>query len=364
MGAQAFSIEFLYNPITFQSLVSAMGDASSSMLDPSSAKADAILVQAAEGRGILQGGEFISSSVHARHTPALIAKAAYQGFLPMSHHRTLLLKLHRSRCMLAPEAAHVGRQSRKKASQFRLSINEAFSEVVKGVQGHTYTNSPGDCWLHDELARMYLAVNQLPDAVRRGVAFHSVELWHKESGRLVAGEIGYTVGAIYSSCTGFALKEEFPGAGTLQLVALARLLQKNGFVLWDLGMGMDYKKELGGKMQSRASWIGAVRALREVPVALHSPEDTLTIKDLLATSAEQLVPDDVDAAAKAHQLLASAVPPAAAGRCEQPARPSKVMDEAISQLIAMGFPKAQAREALQVADGNADRAVALLLGDT
>jgi hypothetical protein len=39
------------------------------------------------------------------------------------------------------------------------------------------------------------------------------------------------------------------------------------------------------------------------------------------------------------------------------------LEEAVSSMTAMGFPEAQAREALEVTHGDPDRAVALLLGD-
>lgn len=260
----------------------------------------------------------------------MIAKAAWQGFLPMYEkgQGIVLLKLHRSRCTLSPGAVHVGKQSRKKASQFRISVNEAFSEVVKGVQEHTFTEEPGDCWLANEFAEMYRLVNSLPESARRGVAFHSIELWHKESGRLAAGELGYTVGSIYSSCTGFALKHDFPGSGTCQLVALGKLLESCGFELWDLGMELDYKIELGGKMQPRASWIAQVRRLRDTPTFLSSPPDSSSVKELLAAAPKR---EEVEA-------------------------------KTLKQVMEMGFEEASAKKALEAASWNLEQAVASLVG--
>ncbi|SOV84221.1 Leu/Phe-tRNA protein transferase,putative [Plasmodium sp.] len=59
-----------------------------------------------------------------------------------------------------------------------------------------------------------------------------------------AGEIGNTVGSIYTSLTGFQRKS---CAGTIQLCALAKLLEIQKFELWDLGMLLPYKKDIGSK---------------------------------------------------------------------------------------------------------------------
>eukprot|EP00931_Biecheleriopsis_adriatica_P105371 TRINITY_DN79927_c0_g1_i1.p1 TRINITY_DN79927_c0_g1~~TRINITY_DN79927_c0_g1_i1.p1 ORF type:complete len:342 (-),score=65.89 TRINITY_DN79927_c0_g1_i1:6-1007(-) len=263
--------------------------------------ADAVFAEAADTGKDLQQGEWLRFPLKPSESPALIAKAAWNGFLPMSSSRSrvLLCKLHQSRCLLAPEAVHVGRQSRKRAAQFRISVDQAFPAVVEAIQKHTWTNRPGDCWLTSEFAEVYLAVMQLPDSIRRGVTFHSVELWHTESGTLAAGEVGYTVGAIYTSATGFALKDEFPGAGTVQLVALGKLLQRCGFRLWDLGMAVDYKLQLGAKMFPRASWIACVRRLRDMRVVLSSAAVAdLSVKELLLSSSEDGAEDDAAAGLK------------------------------------------------------------------
>ena len=85
--------------------------------------------------------------------------------------------------------------------------------------------------------------------------FLSIELWHSETGDLVAGEIGYTCGSVYSSCTGFSIKDKYPGAGCVQLAALGAWLAKRGFKVWDLGMELDYKF-LGHEMSpTKGLWV-------------------------------------------------------------------------------------------------------------
>lgn len=78
---------------------------------------------------------------------------------------------------------------------------------------------------------------------------HSVEVWSE--GKLVAGELGYVVGSIYTSLTGAYTLE---GAGGVQLVALGKLLEKLGFSIWDFGMEMNYKIELGASSVPREKW--------------------------------------------------------------------------------------------------------------
>merc|ERR1712150_302417 len=91
------------------------------------------------------------------------------------------------------------------------------------------------------------------------------------------------------------------------------------------GMDMDYKRQLGGKMQPRASWISAVRATREFPVLLHSPEEALTTRDLLVVSTEQEAAEDAEVAVKGQQLLLAALTPTAAAHCAALTPTSRVM---------------------------------------
>ena len=49
---------------------------------------------------------------------------------------------------------------------------------------------------------------------------------------------------VYTSFTGF-FDKDYSGAGTVQLLAMARLLQEAGFAFWDLGQELAYKLDLG-----------------------------------------------------------------------------------------------------------------------
>jgi Leu/Phe-tRNA-protein transferase len=83
-----------------------------------------------------------------------------------------------------------------------------------------------------------------------------------EKWRLVAGELGFAVGATYTSLTGFT---DESGAGSVQLAALGRWLLSRGYQLWDLGMEMKYKIDLGAALVPRHRFVRAVRLLQADP---------------------------------------------------------------------------------------------------
>lgn len=212
-------------------------------------------------------------------THALIALLVWHGYLPMATRSgaadLLLGKIHFERCVLAPSEIHIGRKARKRAQGFELRINSDFDLTVQNIQKFTFTQRPGDCWLSNALSRAYQAVGNSASPFRRGgIAFHSIELWDVKSQEMAAGEIGYTCGGCYSSCTGFCNKDRFPGSGTVQLSVLGKWLERCGFDAWDLGQEMAYKKDLGGNMIKRAEWASKIRAIRTREVVLASPAGT------------------------------------------------------------------------------------------
>jgi len=212
--------------------------------------------------------EFLVSPLDHQKTPELVAALVFHGFLPMGGRmyssQVLFPKIHHKRCIVRPADVHVPKKVLKRAKEYRLSVDQAWQEVVRLIVRHTYTYKSGDNWLSSGLVATYERVATLPSSLRRGVCFHSIELWHVASDNLVAGEIGCTAGGVFTSLTGFCLKEKFSGSGMVQLIALAALLRRCGFMLWDLGMEMPYKLELGARSVPRAEWLRQQRVLREL----------------------------------------------------------------------------------------------------
>ncbi|KAJ0401502.1 hypothetical protein ATCC90586_001534 [Pythium insidiosum] len=197
--------------------------------------------------------------------PLLLCHLMYEGFLPIaSEYRDqcfLLPKLHRQRCMLLLETPeHVPKSVKKRGKKYKLVLNKDFDGVVKGC--HAQHGIP---WLYPPIVAGFKA---LFDAGMQGVElfpgrrvrFYSVELLDVVTNELVAGELGYTVGKVYTSLTGFS---RVSGAGTVQLHALSKLLYLSGMELWDLGMSMPYKMGLGASDVARDEFLGHLYRWRE-----------------------------------------------------------------------------------------------------
>lgn len=78
------------------------------------------------------------------------------------------------------------------------------------------------------------------------------------AGEPVAGELGYAVGRVYVSLSGFFRRErpEWNNYGKLQMVLLARHLNDAGFRFWNLGHPhMDYKRRLGAEILPRVRFL-------------------------------------------------------------------------------------------------------------
>jgi len=166
---------------------------------------------------------------------------------------------------------HISKSTRKKSKRFLVTLNQAWDAVIAGCH-----EQHGDkCWLYPPLVQVLEAmyrVEHTPALILQDnrndhrsnpqvcpVRLYSVEVWNVATGHLAGGELGYTVGSIYTSLTGFAREDS---AGSVQLAALGRLLQARGFSLWDLGMEMDYKRTLGCQLMPRADFVRHVHQVR------------------------------------------------------------------------------------------------------
>ncbi|KAE9230291.1 hypothetical protein PF005_g3539 [Phytophthora fragariae] len=175
----------------------------------------------------------------SRHfDPLLLSHLMYEGFLPIASDFQdqcfLLPKLHRQRCVLLVnpmQPEHVPKAVRKRAKKNKLVLNRDFDGVVAGCH-----EKHGIPWLYPPIVESFKTLFQAGDNgvelfPGRRVRFFTVEIYDVTTDSLVAGELGYTVGSVYTSLTGFRFK------------------------MWDLGMSMDYKMGLGAKDLERDDFL-------------------------------------------------------------------------------------------------------------
>mmetsp|Transcript_848 Transcript_848/g.1685 ORF Transcript_848/g.1685 Transcript_848/m.1685 type:complete len:311 (+) Transcript_848:55-987(+) len=198
-------------------------------------------------------------SVH--FAPEFMARLFFEGFLPICTNVAgsdpiwvLLPKMHRRRCVMHPSAARIGKGAAKRCKNFMFSVDRDLDAVVAGcVEQH------GQSWLYPPITRAFKLLHR--SGCCATAAIRSVEVWD-EDGSLVAGEIGVTVGAVYTSLTGFY---RVSGSGSVQLCALAAHLAATGIQMWDFGMSMTYKTELGAGTIAREEFVRRFRELRQIP---------------------------------------------------------------------------------------------------
>eukprot|EP00930_Biecheleria_cincta_P069632 TRINITY_DN57350_c0_g1_i1.p1 TRINITY_DN57350_c0_g1~~TRINITY_DN57350_c0_g1_i1.p1 ORF type:complete len:420 (+),score=73.23 TRINITY_DN57350_c0_g1_i1:52-1311(+) len=102
---------------------------------------------------------------------------------------------------------------------------------------------------------------------------HTIELYDGPAGCvnpisgktavMIAGEIGFSIGSVYTSLSGFY---DVANAGTIQLVCLGRWLEHKKYVFWSMGHcyspELEYKRQLGHRIYPRTDFLKKLRRHR------------------------------------------------------------------------------------------------------
>jgi Leu/Phe-tRNA-protein transferase len=207
-------------------------------------------------------------------SPEFYVKQAYEGFVAVAYEDIYLLpEMQRSYAMIDLKSGsplHVGKSLKKKLRKYpqplSLTFNTALDAVIKAIDVH----HAGRNWLqskYGELAKELMSQGNIVVS-DSNFRFISAELW-AEHGNLVAGEVGYAIGNVYTSLTGFRTSSASRLAfGSVQLLALGKVLKQAGFTLWNLGhpprgKAMRYKTEMGGQVLPRSAFLQLWRQARE-----------------------------------------------------------------------------------------------------
>lgn len=216
--------------------------------------------------------------------PDLYVTIARAGFICVSiiHPElgaVLIPELQQSYTVLDWENLHCSRNLRRLMTSGQLEeyavelrvVNPADHVLDRLLDYHGAKN-----WIHEPYQTL---VRELGANGTDDFAMHGVELWSKARNELIAGELGYSIGAVYTSLSGFCAREypEWNHYGTLQQVLLARALQKRGYSFWNMGdVTLAYKMALGARIVPRAAFLERWCAARDsMPAAALRNGDSL-----------------------------------------------------------------------------------------
>ncbi|KPA17030.1 Leucyl/phenylalanyl-tRNA-protein transferase [Candidatus Magnetomorum sp. HK-1] len=219
-------------------------------------------------------------------SPEMYEKLAFAGFISVSINDNsgnayLIPEIQFSYAVLHWENLHVSRRLKsfiaKKVfhdNNYYLSINKDTSAVFDGIK--KYHDSEN--WMtapYINILKSFINSKQ-----KYKLNLISVELWHNE--KLIGGEIGYLIGGIYTSLTGFFDRKNYSNFGKVQLLSLAVLLKKSNLNFWNMGHPyMNYKFDMGAIAYKRHDFLKFWMKYREENIDLSFTNKLFKCEELL-----------------------------------------------------------------------------------
>jgi len=198
---------------------------------------------------------------------SLYIKLARAGFISTSVQLTskkyyLLPEIQFEYAVLEFKDLHISKKVRKIMNKNNYIFQESKNiEDIKNII-NSINNYHKDSWICKEYEEMLLELFQKKSKDFKLLGF---ELFDKQTKELIAGELGYKIGNIYTSLTGFLKKEKkYNNFGKLQLVLLSKYLENSSYDFWNLGHAcLEYKIDLGSKILKRdeflEKWFKSIR---------------------------------------------------------------------------------------------------------
>ncbi len=204
----------------------------------------------------------------------------------------LLPQIQRSYAVLDWNNVHLSKNVLKIMARGGLLAMDCELKITKNIEAvmAAISDSHGDAnWMVEPYRDLLRRVVDLGADKTFAKSFElvAVELRCKAGSDLIAGELGYSIGSVYTSLSGFLDKRHLLSKhmGTVQLLALAGLLHQHGFQFWNLGHPhMQYKRDLGAKPLPRTDFLA-----RWEQACKHSPASGLLYSFDQSVSAHRLV---------------------------------------------------------------------------
>ena len=178
------------------------------------------------------------------------AKAGFIAITAGSEEEKILLpEIQYSYAILDFANLHISTKVQKllRRKELQIEVSHNLEQVFAGiVEQHT------DNWLTSWYQDILLATQGVDDN------FQPIAVAIKEGDAIVAGEIGYIIGKVYTSLSGFCSREKaYNNYGIAQLVLLATYLEEKQFAFWNLGHpSFAYKMAMGAEEVSRQQFLG------------------------------------------------------------------------------------------------------------
>lgn len=156
------------------------------------------------------------------------------------------------RAVLLTDALHVPRSVRQllRRCGWTTTVDAAFPRVLSGCAARDGT------WITRRMQDAYLALHAQGSA-------HSLEVW--DGDRLVGGLYGVLTGRVFSGESMFHVES---GASKVAVVDLCTRLREAYVLVLDTQQESEHLTTLGQVLVSREEYVGAVRALRDLPAEL------------------------------------------------------------------------------------------------
>ncbi len=189
-------------------------------------------------------------------SPQFYQKLATAGFITttmydMQDKLVLLPEIQFDYAVLDFSNLHISKKVKKllKTKTYEFRLNHNLKAVLDAIENYHETS-----WVVEEYKTILINLSQ-----QNSDQFQimSIELYDTKTNRLIAGEVGYKIGATYTSLTGFFTKEKtYNNWGKLQLVLLGQYLEKNHYDFWNLGhASLQYKIDLGAHVLNREQFL-------------------------------------------------------------------------------------------------------------
>lgn len=161
------------------------------------------------------------------------------------------------RGILPVEAFHSSRSLRRSMRGFRLTIDQAFDQVVAGCADPSRPNG----WIDE---RMVTAYQDLRD---KGLA-HSIEVWSIGEGVLAGGLFGVEIGGLFAAESMFHRVTDASKAAVAELVRLVGSAPHASERLIDIQWLTPHLAGLGAVELDRPDYLRRLRAALELPPIL------------------------------------------------------------------------------------------------